>query len=111
MALVDGKNLCKRGRGKRAVRCPLFDQCGVQRQQQIKANIWFAAHECMVHELPRTFGEVGLVMIDEFADRRPHVRHRRQRSGHARARRAAHPAGVEIAAGQHQADARTQAAL
>ena len=39
--------------------------CGYQRQKQIEANIWFAAHECMVHEMPKAFGNVGLVMIDE----------------------------------------------
>ena len=39
--------------------------CGYQRQKQIKANIWFAAHECMVHEMPKAFGDVGWVIIDE----------------------------------------------
>ena len=43
----------------------LFDLCGYQRQKQTVANIWFAAHECMVHEMPKAFGNVGLVMIDE----------------------------------------------
>ena len=37
--------LCKQGRGKKAVKCPFYDVCGYQRQKQITANIWFAAHE------------------------------------------------------------------
>ena len=34
-------------------------------KKRIKANIWIAAHECMVHEMPKAFGKVGLVMVDE----------------------------------------------
>ena len=34
-------------------------------RKRIKANIWLAAHECMVHEMPKAFGKVGRVMIDE----------------------------------------------
>jgi hypothetical protein len=57
--------LCKQGRGKEAVRCPLFDVCGWQRQKQMQANIWFAAHEMIVHQMPKAFGEVMRVYIDE----------------------------------------------
>jgi hypothetical protein len=65
-ALVNvDKHLCKRGRGGRAVRCPHFEACGYQRQKRIKANIWMAAHEMMIHEIPKAFGRVGRVMIDE----------------------------------------------
>jgi hypothetical protein len=64
-ALVSADKLCKRGRGKKAVRCPFFEQCGYQRQRKIEANIWLAAHECMVHEMPAAFGKVGRVLIDE----------------------------------------------
>ena len=58
-------HLCKQGRGKKAVKCPLFDVCGHQQQKLIEANIWFAAHECMAHEMPKAFGNVGLLLIDE----------------------------------------------
>jgi len=57
--------LCKRGRGEKAIKCPFYDTCAYQRQKPIKANIWFAAHECAVHEMPKTFGDVGWVMFDE----------------------------------------------
>jgi hypothetical protein len=57
--------LCKRGRGDNTVKCPLYDKCAFQRQKQIKANIWFAAHECAVHELPKAFGDVAWVIFDE----------------------------------------------
>ena len=59
------KHLCQRGRGKKKIKCPLLPLCGYQRQKTITANIWFAAHECMVHEMPKAFGTVGLVFIDE----------------------------------------------
>ena len=65
MLSVDS-NLCKKGRGKKQVRCPLFDVCGYQRQKQIEANLWFVAHECMVHEQPKVFGEIGWLLIDEL---------------------------------------------
>ena len=58
-------HLCKQGRGENAVKCPLFDVCGHQRQKLITADIWFAAHECMAHEMPKAFGNVGLLLIDE----------------------------------------------
>jgi hypothetical protein len=64
-ALVGIDGLCSRGRGKKAVRCSFFDVCGVQRQKRVKANIWLAAHEMMVHEMPPAFGKVGRVFIDE----------------------------------------------
>jgi hypothetical protein len=65
-ALIDVEShLCKRGRGKKQVRCPLFDQCGTQRQKRKTAQIWFAAHEVMVHTLPKAFGDVGWVIVDE----------------------------------------------
>ena len=59
------RTLCKHGRGKKAVKCPFFDTCAFQQQKQIKANIWFAAHECAVHEMPKVFGNVGWVIFDE----------------------------------------------
>ena len=58
-------SLCKHGRGGKAVKCPFYDTCAYQQQKQIKANIWFAAHECAVHEMPKTFGDVGWVIFDE----------------------------------------------
>jgi len=60
MLSVD-RNLCKQGR----VKCPLFDACAYQRQKRIEANIRFAAHEMIVHEMPEAFGNVGWIIIDE----------------------------------------------
>ena len=54
-----------KGAAKKAVKCPLYDVCAYQRQKRIEANIWFAAHECAVHEMPKAFGKVGWVIIDE----------------------------------------------
>ena len=59
------RNLCKQGRGEKQVVCPLYDVCGFQRQKQVEARIWLAAHECAVHEMPKAFGDVGWVMFDE----------------------------------------------
>jgi hypothetical protein len=51
--------LCKRGRGEKAIKCPFYDdRCAYQRQKHIKANIWFAAHECAVHEMLKAFGDL-----------------------------------------------------
>jgi hypothetical protein len=58
-------SLCRQGRGADTIACPYYDRCGYQRQKQVEANVWFAAHECMAHEMPKVFGDVGLVMIDE----------------------------------------------
>ena len=61
---VEG-SLCKQGRGKKAIKCPFYVDCAFQGQKQIKANIWFAAHECAVYEMPKAFGDVGWVIFDE----------------------------------------------
>jgi hypothetical protein len=52
------------GRGAQAVRCS-HSTVRLPAAETGKANIWFAAHECMVHEMPKAFGQVALVMIDE----------------------------------------------
>jgi hypothetical protein len=59
------KNLCEKGRGKNKIKCAFYAICGVQRQRHTTANIWFAAHECLGHEMPKAFGKVGLMLIDE----------------------------------------------
>jgi hypothetical protein len=65
-ALLDVESsLCKRGRGEKTIKCPFYDTCAYQQQKQIKANIWFAAHEWAVHEMPKAFGDVGWVIFDE----------------------------------------------
>jgi putative DNA primase/helicase len=58
-------SLCKHGRGKATIKCPFYDTCAYQRQKRSTANIWFAAHECAVHEMPQAFGDVGWVIFDE----------------------------------------------
>src|SRR5262249_17160804 len=57
--------MCKQGRGKRALKCKFYDGCAYQRQKQVKADVWFAAHEMIVHKKPKAFGDIGLVLIDE----------------------------------------------
>jgi hypothetical protein len=65
-AILDVEStLCKRGRGEKAVKCPLYDTCAYQQQKHIKANIWFAAHECAVHEMPEPFRNVDWIIFDE----------------------------------------------
>jgi hypothetical protein len=64
-AMLDPSQLCKRGRGNTAVKCPHFASCGYQRQKHIEANIWLAAHENVVHSPQKAFGEIGRLMIDE----------------------------------------------
>jgi hypothetical protein len=66
-ALVNVEShLCKRGRGKKAIKCPFYDgRCGYQRQKLIAANIWFCAHESMVHAKPKALGDIGWLLIDE----------------------------------------------
>jgi hypothetical protein len=65
-ALLDVEStLCKRGRGEKTIKCPFYDTCAYQQQKRVKANIWFAAHECAVHEMPKAFGDVGWVIFDE----------------------------------------------
>ena len=63
------QHLCKQreatNAARKEIKCPLYDGCAYQRQKQIKANIWFAAHECAVHEMPKAFGDVGWVIFDE----------------------------------------------
>jgi hypothetical protein len=66
MKILDVESsLCKRGLGKKEIKCPLYDTCAYQQQKGVKANIWFAAHECAVHEMPKVFGNVGWVIFDE----------------------------------------------
>jgi hypothetical protein len=66
-ALVNVEShLCKRGRGKKAIKCPFYHgRCGYQRQKLIAANIWFCAHESMVHAKPKALGDIGWLLIDE----------------------------------------------
>ena len=64
--MVDPDHLCIRGRGKKAVKCPLYDNCAFRRQDRLKGvNIWFLAHECLAHEMPKVLGDVGWIIIDE----------------------------------------------
>jgi hypothetical protein len=58
-------NLCERGRGEKKVRCPFYELCGAQRQQIVRADIWFGAHELLLHPPPKILGIVARVFIDE----------------------------------------------
>jgi hypothetical protein len=65
-ALLDvNHSCCKQGRGKKAIKCPLYDGCAWQQQKEVEANIWFMAHEMLTQQPLKVFGNVGLVMIDE----------------------------------------------
>jgi hypothetical protein len=59
----DPDRLCRDG--KRV--CPLTATCAYlqMREQVAEASVIFAAHEMMMHEMPKQFGNVGLLMIDE----------------------------------------------
>jgi hypothetical protein len=63
--LVNVNHLCARGRGERKARCEFFECCGWQRQSAAKPDIWIAAHELVTHEMPKAFGDVGRIFIDE----------------------------------------------
>lgn len=60
-------HMCKQGRGKNVIECPLLTRCGFWGQKEIvaEARIIYAAHEVAVHELPKAFGKIGLVIFDE----------------------------------------------
>ena len=46
------------------MRCPLFAQCGWQRQKR-PADVWFVAHECLMHQKPAVLGKVVELLLDE----------------------------------------------
>ena len=50
-------------RTRSSVRC--IDVCGVLRQKRTVADIWIGAHELITHEMPKAFGNVGRIFIDE----------------------------------------------
>jgi hypothetical protein len=89
-ALLDVRHgCCKQRRGREVIKCPLYDGCAYQAQNEVEANIWFCAHELLVQEPLEVFGDVG-----PAADRRMpvgclHLRARAPAQGHARARPAA----------------------
>jgi hypothetical protein len=59
-------SLCRQWdkKDKKEILCPFFGDCGHQRQRQ-PANIWFVAHELLLHEVPEIFGRVLQVFVDE----------------------------------------------
>jgi hypothetical protein len=65
-ALLDvHHSCCKQRRGKKTIKCPLYDGCAYVTQNEVEANIWFCAHELLVQEPLEVFGDVGLLLIDE----------------------------------------------
>ncbi len=65
-ACLSATDLCQQGRGEDARRCAFFDECGYQRQKGQKgAQVWFMAHEMLVHEKPKALGSPVLLFIDE----------------------------------------------
>ncbi len=65
-ALLDVEHhLCRQKRDGKFIACPFFDICGYQRQKLIEASIWIFAHELLTHEMPKTFGDIGWLVIDE----------------------------------------------
>jgi hypothetical protein len=64
-AKAKASDLCQKGNGATAARCPFFDCCGYQRQKKQQARIWFVAHESLLHERPKAIGEISAIFIDE----------------------------------------------
>ena len=62
-------SLCKQWdrKDKKEILCPFYEMCGHQRQRQ-PGNIWFVAHELLLHEVPEVFGER---VLQVFADEDP----------------------------------------
>lgn len=70
MKLLDvEQRLCERsrpgkgGRTENTIKCPFLRDgiCAYQKQKDVKAHIWFGAHELLGHEMPEFFGDVGRV--------------------------------------------------
>jgi hypothetical protein len=65
-ALLDVRHgCCKQRRRRKVIKCPLYDGCAYQAQNEVEARIWFCAHELLVQEPLEVFGDVGLLLIDE----------------------------------------------
>ena len=58
-------NLCKKGRGKKQVRCRVLRALRRAAAGETVAKIWLGAQELLVHEKQKAFGEVGRIYIDE----------------------------------------------
>lgn len=55
--------VCRKGEAK----CPFFDACGYQRQRGIRADVWVGAHELTFATMPRAFGKIAALVVDEAA--------------------------------------------
>jgi hypothetical protein len=69
--LIPADVLCKRKNhgeidpSKQWIRCPHYYDCGYQRQQALRPNIWYVPHEILTSQKPAAFGEVVAIAIDE----------------------------------------------
>ena len=66
LSVVDVTDLCKHGKGDDQIICPFALRCGTQRTMRMQGlSIWFAAHQTLGHAMPKVFGNVGRLYIDE----------------------------------------------
>jgi hypothetical protein len=47
------------------VLCPYFEGCGYRRQMEDDGDVWFVAHDALLHERPDNIGKPIAVIIDE----------------------------------------------
>jgi putative DNA primase/helicase len=61
------QSCCKVKNGAELLLCPLFRDCGYQRQKPLAqaAQVIVCAHDSLFHMKPQAIGEVGLLVIDE----------------------------------------------
>ncbi|HMM08772.1 MAG TPA: toprim domain-containing protein [Paracoccus solventivorans] len=61
------QSCCKVKNGAELLLCPLFHDCGYQRQKPLAqaAQVIVCAHDSLFHMKPEAIGEVGLLVIDE----------------------------------------------
>ena len=61
------QSCCKVKNGAELLLCPVFHDCGYQRQKPLAqaAQVIVCAHDSLFHMKPRAIGEVGLLVIDE----------------------------------------------
>ncbi len=55
------ESVCRRGSDQ----CKHFQYCGYQRQLNLKADLWIAAHQVLFSEKPKNFGDLASVVVDE----------------------------------------------
>lgn len=60
-----GSTICSKRVGGQTVRCPLYDQCGTQRQSKAKPTVWIVAHTSLFSRKPEAIAAPDALVIDE----------------------------------------------